>query len=189
MRHTLDKMCFKIDKCNAMAMINGVTVNNRKLFQAIWCSVKDNPFPMLITLNRSKSKYKMSELGNSMKSDNFIMPLKYIAIAEKTYFIKNDIELWRKLCTNGLFNTWVPESPYARFDKAKADPSKHRISLIRVYEIEKGYTSKDIVHASSHIDHLMSDNKDVTVKKAIVDDRHFSAIKSMLENTVKQYLK
>ncbi len=37
----LDKQCFKIDKTNAKAMIDGHYKNGRCVHQAIWCAVRE----------------------------------------------------------------------------------------------------------------------------------------------------
>ena len=44
----IDKRCFKIDKTNAKAMIEGYTLGGKLIRQAIWCDVFSKPFPMLM---------------------------------------------------------------------------------------------------------------------------------------------
>ena len=101
---TLDDRCFKIDKTNAKAMINGYLRNGVLIRQAIWCAVKDAPFPMLITLNRTRTKFQMSRIGENLLSDDYIIPYKYIADVDPDdeYFIRNDPRLWATVCNNGL---------------------------------------------------------------------------------------
>lgn len=188
MSYTLDKRCFKIDKGNAKAMIEGVSAQNKKFYQTIWCDVKTLPFPMLITLNRSPSKFTMSNIGNRLNPEDFSMPLSYIAIGVKEYFIKNTIELWNNLCTNELFDIWEPQAPFERFENAKTDPSKYRIILLRIFEIKEKFEDKDIYHASSRIDHLLTNNREVTIRKPIISDSDFGKIKDRLETSVKPYL-
>lgn len=188
MIYILDKRCFKIDKGNAKAMIDGVPLNGEKVNQAIWCDVKSNPFPMLITLNRSPSKFIMSDVGSKLNSESFSIPLKYIAIADKEYFIKNSIELWKELCSNGIFNIWVPHAPFDRFEDAKTNPSKYRIVLVRIFEINEEFTSEDIIHASDRIDHIISENRDISIRRPIINDNEFFKIKNKLEKTISPYL-
>jgi hypothetical protein len=130
----------------------------------------------------------MSNVGEHLNPEAFSIPLKYIAIATKEYFIKNNIRLWEELCSNGLFDIWVPQAPFYRFEKAKTNPSKYRIVLLRIYEINEEYTTEDIYHASSRIDHLISENRDVTIKKTIVTDNDFEKTKKRLEQVISPYL-
>jgi hypothetical protein len=180
----LDKRSFKIDKANAMAMISGYVNNNEKTHQAIWCDVIRKPFPMLITLNRTTTKFPMSRVGNSLNTDNYSIPLKYIAIFDSEYSIRNDMKLWEKICTNGLFDIWDPYAPYRRFAESKADEKQYRIQIIRVWEIENQFYDSDIRHASDRIDHISKENRTVSLKSPVINDEEFKNIKMLLAESI-----
>lgn len=184
----LHHRCFKIDKTNAKAMIEGYVKNGQHIRQAIWCDVQEKPFPMLITLNRSKTKFQMSLLGEKLNPELFSISYKFVATLDTEYFIRNDMNLWKTVCSNGLFDIWEPIAPYTRFQKAESDPLKFRICLLRVYEIFEQFDPSQIVPQSDRIDHLVVDNKTVTFKEAVVEENEFKRIKSLLEQSVQEYL-
>ncbi|HON91869.1 MAG TPA: hypothetical protein PLT20_02705 [Sedimentisphaerales bacterium] len=185
---TLDDRCFKIDKTNAKAMINGYLRNGVLIRQAIWCAVKDAPFPMLITLNRTRTKFQMSRIGENLLSDDYIIPYKYIADVDPDdeYFIRNDPRLWATVCNNGLFDIWMPEAPYKRFADAKSDPTKFRIQLIRIWQIQEEFAEHQI-RFGDHFDHLISCNKNVTPDQPVITDTEFRRIRTLLISSVKDF--
>ncbi|MFH1718889.1 MAG: hypothetical protein ABIF19_16155 [Planctomycetota bacterium] len=184
----LNKRCFKIDKTNAKAMIDGYLKNGALIRQAIWCAVKDALFPMLITLNRTRTKFRMSSIGESLRSDDYLIPYKYVADLDSEYPIKNDHRLWETVCSNGLFDVWVPDAPYERFADAKSDRAKFRIQLIRVWQIREEFAEDEIIHASDRIDHLNSScDRMVTPIKPVICDGEFERIKALLISSVKDF--
>ncbi len=184
---TLSRRCFKTDKQNAKAMIEGFSKNGKKLHQAIYCDVADKPFPMLITLNRSATRFKLSEVGLSLHAEDYNIPLKYIALLDNQYFIKNEIQLWEKLCNNGLFDIWFPASPFIRFEESKKQSKYYRLFLLRLYEINEEFDNKEVVPVSDRIDHIKRNDLRVILKKPIVNDYEFKKIKELLENSVKEH--
>ena len=84
----LDVRCFKIDKPNAFAMINGYLRNGKLNKQAIWCDVKQKPFPMLLTLKRSKTPYKINEHDKDQIPERLNILYSYIVTLDSEYFIK-----------------------------------------------------------------------------------------------------
>jgi hypothetical protein len=110
----VDQRCFKIDRPNAMAMISGFYKNGKLHQQSIWLDVTAKPFPMLISLNRRPTRFRLSELGRHHNPEEFSIPYRYIAMLDSEYYIKNDIRLWEKICSNGLFDIWDPISPCCR---------------------------------------------------------------------------
>jgi len=183
----LDKRCFKIDKANAMAMISGYVNNQKKKHQAIWCDVNRKPFPMLITLNRTATKFPMSRIGNSLNTDKYSIDLKYIAILDSEYSIRNDMKLWEKICTNGLFDIWDPYAPYRRFAESKADERQYRIQLLRVWETENKFIDSDIRHANDRIDHINKENRGVSLKSPVISDDEFKNIKTLLAESIESF--
>lgn len=82
----------------------------------------------------------MSVTGKNLRPNNFVTPYKYIATLpgpKFEYFIKNGMELWKKLCTDMLFGVWDPFAPYNRFADSNKPKSKFRIQLLRIYEIDQ----------------------------------------------------
>jgi 5-methylcytosine-specific restriction protein A len=183
----IDKRCFKIDKPNALAMIGGFGAVGHIRHQTIWVDVMKKPFPMLITLNRSPTHFQLSERGRSLHPDKYLMPLRYIAELDSEYFVRNDMELWKTICTNGLFNIWDPIAPYNRLAESRTDPSRFRIQLLRIYEIKEDFSSDDIVAVSSRIDHLVAPNPEVTIKNPVVNEEEFHHIKTLLIESVSKY--
>ena len=184
----VDKMCLKIDKPNAYAMIIGYPKNQRVNHQSIWCAVKDLPYPMLITFNRSRTHYLLSAKFKHKNLEKVSIKYQYIATLDSQYFIKNDIKMWEVVCNNGLFDIWHPESPFTRFDESKRDPSNYRIQLLRVYEIENPFHENDIQNSSSRIDHIIKKSRYVKIKQPVINDSDFASIKNLLKSSVKDYI-
>jgi len=185
----LHERCFKIDKTNAKAMIDGYLRNGKLNRQAIWCAVRDAPFPMLITLNRTRTKYRLSKIGKSITFDDYSIPYKYVADLDPgdEYFIKNDHKLWDTVCKNGLFDVWEPDAPYKRFADSRSDQTKFRIQLIRIWQIKEEFSEDEIMPANPWIDHLISCDRSVTPEKPILTDTEFKKIKSKLISSVKDF--
>ncbi len=184
----LDKRCFKIDRTNAKAMLEGFFKNGKKVRQSIYCDVRAKPFPMLLTLHRTKTRFMRSDLGDSLKPDDFSIPFKFIVDLDSEYFIKNEIRLWEILCHNSLFDVWDPRAPFSRFGEAKTDPSKYRILLLRLYETYEEYHQSDVIHVNNIDDELIAANKKVTIKKPIIPNEEFQKIKKLLKKSVAKYL-
>lgn len=188
MKTSIESTCFKIDKPNAKALIYGFEKGGQFFHQSIYCETKKRSFPMLITYNKSPSKFKLSKIGFNIDHNNAPLRINYIADLVEEYFIDNSIQLWDKICNNGLFDIWLPESPYTRFKDAKADPSKYRIVLLRIFEIEEIFDESDINHTSDRIDKIKGNSKlQVTIKRPIIDDQTFTKIKSLLEESINSF--
>jgi hypothetical protein len=156
---------------------------------SIWVDVKNKEkrFPALISLNRSPTKFKLSDLGKRLDTKDFRLPYKYVATFASEFIIKNDINLWNIICGNGLFDIWNPQAPYNRLDKCKSSPSQFRIFLLRLYEIDHEFKDSDVSHDGDRIDHLVVDNKKVNLEKPVLSDLEFGEIKSLLEKSVIPY--
>ncbi|MCX5827287.1 MAG: hypothetical protein NTV58_04705 [Deltaproteobacteria bacterium] len=184
----LDKRCFKIDKTNAKVMIVGYQKDGAINRQSIWCAVQDYPFPMLITLNRTRTKFPMSSVGERLFSDHYSIPYKYIATLDSEYFIRNDMGLWDVVCHNGLFDVWKPNAPYMRFDDSSSPRSKYRIQLIRIWQIREEFRQDEIKYASDRIDHLISWTNPVTPEKPVINEEDFRNIKLSLIDSVQKFI-
>src|SRR5665648_829149 len=101
MKKTIQTTCFKIDKPNAKALILGFDKNGKSIHQSIYCDVKKRHFPMLITYNKSPSRFPLSKIGYDLNDDNRQLKMKYIVDFVGEYFIQNKIELWNIICING----------------------------------------------------------------------------------------
>ena len=169
------------------AMIDGFRKEGRHIRQSIWCAVIKVYFPALLTLNKRPAKFKPSLIGKRLAPDSFSIPYKYIAQCESEYFIKNEIELWERLCFNGLFDVWDPIAPYNRFANSKTHPSQFRIQLLRIYEINEIFEEKDVDHASDRIDHLIANHSPVRIKAPVINDEEFLRIKKLLAESVADF--
>jgi hypothetical protein len=158
--------------------------------QSIWLDVRSKQFPMLVTLNRTPTKFRsdLSDCGIKLNSDDFSINHKFIVHLDSVYFVKNDMSLWNDVCSNGLFNIWKPEAPFSRFKDSESDAANYRICLLRLYEIYEEFKSHEIVAVSSRIDHLKPPNRVVTIKKAILSDEEFRKTRKLLEDSVCKYL-
>lgn len=183
----LHKSCFKIDSANAFAMVNGFRQHGTIRHTSIWVDVKERHFPALISLNRRPTKFKLSDLGRRLDTKYFKLPYKYIATSASEFFIKNDINLWRTICSNGLFDIWNPQAPYDRLAKSKSPPSRYRIHLLRIFEIDHEFKRSDVLPVNDRIDHLVVDNKKLNIVNPVLSDLEFGEIKRLLEKSVIPY--
>lgn len=180
--------CFKIDKSNAISMIKGVNINGQNVHQSIWLDVKNKKFPKLLTLNKRETRFPLSRIGKSLSSDNIVIDYKYVVVLDTEYFVRNDISLWERICSNGLFNIWEPEAPLKRFNEAKSDPTSYRIQLVRVFEIHNAFRDEDVIPAGRQYHHLVCSSKTVYIKKPIISNEEFKRIKNLLAISVKDFL-
>ncbi len=184
----LKDRCMKVDRPNAIAMINGFRKGEQLHHQSIWLAVKDFQFPALLTMQRSNTPYKVNELGKQLNLKEFTLPLKYITTLAAEYFIKNEISLWEALCSNGLFDIWKPDQPYRRFAQSKSSPTNFRIQLLRIFEIEHAFDISDIKFTTDRIDTLITQSKQVNSIAPIISNFDFAKIQDLLELSTKDFL-
>jgi hypothetical protein len=165
-------------------MIAGFSDHGEIRHQSIWVDVAKKPFPMLITLNRAPSQFKLSEFGERLGPERFTLPLKYIATLDSEHPIQNTVALWETLCTNGLFNIWDPTAPYDRLSKSKSDPSGFHIQLLRLQEIDREFKPEDIIPANRWIDHLIATDRSVNILRPVIPDEEFQRIKRLLIESI-----
>ena len=185
---TLNKRCFKMEKENAKAMIDGVVDYDKVWHQSMYLGVKSKDFPMLITLNRSKTSLKLSELGKNLNADGYKIQNRYVALLDSEYFVRNEYSMWVELCKNKIFDIWNPEAPYSLFQKSKSNPSEYRIYLLRIFVLEITLPDLAVRHISSYHDHVFLRDYHVKLKRPIMADEDFNDYKIRLENILSKYL-
>ncbi len=178
--------CFKIERSNAYAMIRGLPKDGQIIHQSIYCAVKEWTFnpPRLITLHRRPTKYKVNELYGYLRTEHCVIPYKYIATLVNEYHIENSPKLWERICGNGLFDIWDPVAPYDRFKLCKSDPSKYRILLLRIFEIDKEFDKNEICWPNTRLDRLKSKDRHVKIKEPVIKNAEFSKLQLLLEESI-----
>jgi hypothetical protein len=182
---TLSEQCLKVGKIDGKAMIHGFEKDGRIIHQSIYCAKKQKSFPALITINKSVSqfeKYK-SGIGLAIHDKNFTLPLKYIAVVDSEYAIKNDSQFWEEVCKNDLFDIWLPKAPFSFFSTSKND-SQNKILLLRIYEINEEFKQSDIKAKTDYYDVIKKLNREVTIKEPIISDNEFERIKALLIKSI-----
>ncbi len=189
MKIQLSPNCFNIDQSNFIALTKGFVKDGERNYQSVWCDVKPRKYPALFTMQRGnvRNEYSLSKIGEVLNNISQPIEYKYIADIIEEYFIENIFELWERLCTNGIFDIWLPESPYKRFKYAKTPPSQYRIVLLRVYEIKEIFNSSDLILGK--YSEKIKDAKKllVTIKRPLINDKNFNEIKETLENTLAEF--
>ena len=186
----LNKICFKIDKPNAYAMIHGFRKEGKLYRQSIWLTNAGSraDFPKLLTLQKN-TQFKLSPIGKEIDAKNFTIPHKYIAKLDSEYFIRNDKALWEKVCSNGLFDIWDPKAPYKRFAQSKRDPDNFRIQLLRICEIDHEFSKDDIKSSNPrNAPQLIPPIPEVEIGTPVISDEEFVNLKDILERSVAPYL-
>ena len=119
----LKQECFKIDRVNGWAMLDGFDKNSKKIKQAIYCISNraiwaDRNFRLLTYSDDIPYENFLSpSIGIPLKNKYSQNPdLRYIAITDTLYEIKLDINLWKTLCSNDIFDIWMPQAPIQRFE-------------------------------------------------------------------------
>jgi len=189
----LAKTCFKIEKLNAKAMIVGFPKDRKIIHQAIYLKsrFKDySQFPSLITVqkhNINTKRWGPSRIGKSLNYEDFFPHNKYVALLDDAYPVKDEKDLWEKVCHNGLFDVWEPQAP----EEWKKDKKKYRnecvILLLRIYKIFDEFQEGDINHYDRQ-DTLKSQNFKVTLQNPVIDEEEFQQIKKQLKETTRPYL-
>ncbi len=180
----ISRDCFKMDKPNYTMLTTGG--------QAIWCDVVNKPFPMLLTIQQNpvNTDFPLSIKGRNLDTDTRPKSYKFIAELVETYFIRNDINLWRAICSTNLFGIWEPQAPFNRFANCKAKTYQYRIVLLRVSEINETCLNSSIYKVNNMLNRIDDDfDTDITIKERVIDDVSFYALKSQLELLIRPYLR
>ena len=174
-------------------MIMGFKKNGVQHNTSIFCakeqsvSVKDGDFRTypnnwkLIRQMAGDGVYNPTILGRSC-ARNYNHKMKYIAVLDTVFYIKNNEELWDELCTNGIFDIWLPGAPYYNLE----DDLNPMILLLRICEIKNGFSEVDIRDIHLHAEIIKGD-RDVSIKRPIIPNTEFSLIKDKILNTLKEF--
>jgi len=179
---------FRLDWTNAKALITGFPKNGKKIHQIMYCFTRVPQFPALISYNRSKTRFELSEIGWNLNNQTNLPPLKYIADLIDTYIVDNDIKLWEIVCNNGLFDIWQPIAPFTRFQESRS--GAYYIGILRIYEIEETFVlGKDVIENSNlrNPPSIINNKRNVTILRPVITDEEFYSSVQLLEDSIKQY--
>ena len=177
--------CLRLDQANAKAMIYGFKKEGILLHQGIYCFNRKKTFHIaLIDVDRHKSKYKLSDIGKDLHSDNFKIEHKYIISVVKFKDIKNKTEMWDEICTNGLFDIWDPSAPFQKYVENE-NPNQFCIGLLRLYEIDE-IISEDLLKVNDR-NTILKKTLTVKIKRPIINDAEFNEIKEKLDRTLDKF--
>jgi len=183
----LNRRCFKIDKANAKAIIDGFVRDGIKEHQSIYCFTREMQHPELITLDKGVTRFTLSTIGEALNSENYSIPYRYVAEMIEVFHVSYESKIWEELCHNGLFDIWDPIAPYLRFRESKRNPEKFSIGLFRVYEIEEEFSEAEIEKGDRH--HMLK-RRDlaVTCRRPLLKDAEFEKIHALLKSVAVKYL-
>lgn len=188
----LNTRTLKVDRANFFALTFGMEKDDEIIKTAIYVTTskghaRHNDFrtvPKLITLSKKRS-YKCSNIGEKLleKYKNVeITTFKHVAVLTTIFHIENKIEIWKELCTNGIFDVWEPEGgPFMRL-RTGDDPM---ILLLRLYEIANVYSVEDI--NISRVDNIAATNRKVLLNKPLIQDAEFDEICKKIKETLDRY--
>jgi len=192
----VNSMTLKVERENASAMIEGFYKGTTRHYVTIFVAHENawsmkgkfRQYPKLLTtIQQINPKHKLSEIGKSMRAESYSIDYKYIAILKKIYHVRNNVNLWKEICNNGLFDIWDWSAPYNNLrddkdpDSDKGDP---RILLLKICEIDYDFTSD--LHISIRADKIRPRN--VNIIRPVISDGDYASIVSMLESSVTPYL-
>lgn len=191
----LNDYSLKIEYVNAVAMTQGFSAAGKKFYSTIFTaskfawSLKNDfkNFPKLLTLLVQKQQgYAESYAGHiaSLEGNDFMY--KYIAYIDSIYHINNTMELWERICSNGLFDIWQPTAPFnslfgQKNIKPKQDPM---ILLLRIYEIDKDFTCEINKAKKNSTYYHDVPEKTANIVKPIITNKEFKKIKEKLASSI-----
>lgn len=194
--YLINSMTLKVEKENAKAMIEGFYKGTTRHYVTIFVAHENawsmkgkfRQYPKLLTtIQQINPKHKLSEIGKSMRAGSYSIDYKYIAILKKIYHVKNNVNLWKEICNNGLFDIWDWSAPYNNLrddDDTDIDKGDPRILLLRICEID--YDFENGLQIGDRSD-AIPQRKVNTIRKIIPDDEYGATIE-MLESSVTPYL-
>ena len=140
-------------------------------------------------------QWEMKNLCNTYKNKRYdtynvrnweLEDHKYILNVASVYDLSDNENIreniFKELCSNGLFDIWNPRAPCNRLEKL----TNAQIELFRVFEIYNGVDRDDIDVINSRFDLYDKIKKGMRldIKKPLISDDEFVALKSKLEGTL-----
>lgn len=152
----INEITLKVERQNAKAMVEGFMKDSERYYVSIYAASKKSislkkdfqRFPKLVENNNArdpKKIYPLSHIGKKMAAEFYEVPQRYVAVLDRIFHIKNGINLWKDICTNGLFDIWEPQAPFNCLNE-KVDPM---ILLLRIYEVDYDFMN-DIRRYNAH---------------------------------------
>jgi hypothetical protein len=137
----------KIESENAWGMINGFKIKDKLHFVTIFTAHKNawslkgdfRKYPKIITLiKKRRPEYPTNPLfADQYAIQHYRHQLKYIAVLDRIFHINSDLQLWERLCNNGIFNIWDSRAPFHSLEN-KID---QMILLFRIFEVDRDFSN------------------------------------------------
>lgn len=190
--YELDKECFRFEKSNINAMINGYYKENDHFYQFIYAITEkkyeyfiNKARRLIVPATTDKFKPKKEILERNPFLNNEINGT-YIAVCERVYDIrsvKNKMSLWNELCEKSdYFSIWDKEEPYKIYPVA--------IGLLRVYKCYDTYLHV-LKNDSDHKYPYIKDGSPRSViieRPIIISNVKFDQYRVAFEKTIEKYL-
>lgn len=196
---TLNPQCFKLDRANSGAMINGFS--NTGIKQAIYCVTPhnwrvDHTFRLMTNTNGIRYSRLLSPWGNVFKYRPNVSILNHIAICDTRYQININLRVQGltvldTMCYGGLyqdlFGIWSEPAPRKRF--VETNPS-YFLALVRVCEIQTHFGYEHLDNPKSFPPHniLPEYDLDTQIVKPIIKNSDFCTLKERLEIAIAPFL-
>jgi len=188
--------CFKVERENAKAMVEGFNKAGKRHHLSIYCSTNKSLFydKRLLLTNKGplRKEYPLSEIGEQLDAWDYEPEYKYVVSCIDVFEIKNVMTLWNRLCSNDVFDIWKPEAPFNRFDLPHITQSlRYYIKLIRLYELDEP-VSIDRVKLKkddgSWIRHprILRPFPKINIKNPIISNDEIQEIKNRLITAINQ---
>ena len=122
----------------------------------------------------------------------------YAIHVDNVYHIKEDKiiqkNVFKELCSNGLFNQWNFEAPCNRLKDVDDNPkTKPEILFCRVYKINAEIYRDDLVtwdaydHSRYWDEFHRIDQRDVVISHPVISDANFEEMRTKLESVLNKY--
>ncbi len=199
----INSYALKVERQNATAMTEGFWKDNKHYYVTISTAHKKaksmqkyfKTIPKILVQKRRKRRpeYLLSSIGKKLNVSNY--KDKYVAVLDRIFHIKNNINIWNKLCLNGVFDIWEPKAPFNSLN-GKTD---QMILLLRIFQIDCDLTN--IIERGKYYDKITEQN--VKIVRPIIPynkydnlysrnydgELYFEDIIDKIGNAVSPYLK
>lgn len=195
---TLNQQCFKLDRANSGAMIDGF--GNTGIKQSIYCVTPhnwrvDNTYRLMTNTVGINYSSRLSPWGFVFKHRPNVDLLNHIAVCDTRYQIDinhkiNGLTVLDVICYNGshqdLFGIWQEPAPRKRFTDTNPP---YYLALVRVFEISTGYGYEHLTRPKAFEPHFILPNYSLTTNiiRPILNDIDFIALKTRLEKAIAPY--